>query len=127
MPPIRVLVVDDVPEVRAFYQRVFVRGGMDVHTAENGLRALDVIRRERPAVVVTDLDMPEMDGLELCRTIRADPGLSAIPIVVVSGGSHSSAVEASCHAVLRKPCAPDLLLETVLRAVGAVRPGRSDH
>ena len=100
---------------------------MDVHTAENGLRALDVIRRERPAVVVTDIDMPEMDGLELCRTIRADPGLSAIPIVVVSGGGHGPVVEASCHAVLQKPCAPDVLLETVLRAVGTVRPGRSDN
>lgn len=121
MPPIRVLVVDDVPEVRSLYQRLFVRVGMDVHTAENGLRALDVIRRERPAVVVTDIDMPVMDGAELCRVIRADPVLSAIPVVVVSGGGHGTALEASCHAVLTKPCSPEVLLDTVLRAVAAAR------
>lgn len=121
MPPIRVLVVDDVPEVRDFYQRLFARRGMDVRTAENGRRALDAIRRERPAVIVTDIDMPVMDGVELCQKIQADPVLSAIPIVVVSGGGHAPAVEALCHAVLEKPCSPDVLLNTVLRAVAAAR------
>ena len=80
-----------MPEVLTVYRRLFVRAGLDVHTAENGLRALDVIRRGRPAVVVT-------------------------------GGVHDPAVKDICHAVLEKPCAPDVLLETVLRAIGTARP-----
>lgn len=125
MKPTRVLVVDDVPEVRAVYQRLFLRVGMEVFTAENGVRALDVIRREAPAVVVTDIDMPEMNGLELCREIRGDAALSAIAVVVLTGGGEQHrAVEAGCHAVLEKPCPRDLLIETVQRVLK--RPTASD-
>ena len=125
MKPTRVLVVDDVPEVRAVYQRLFLRVGMEVFTAENGVRALDVIRREAPAVVVTDIDMPEMNGLELCREIRGDAALSAIAVVVLTGGGEQHrAVEAGCHAVLEKPWPRDLLIETVQRVLK--RPTASD-
>lgn len=118
MPPARVLVVDDVREVREVYERALMRRGMVVVTAENGRRALDLIRREPPSVIVTDVDMPEMDGLELCREIRRDAALRAIPIVVVTGGGeHDSAVEAGCHAVLEKPCSWELLLDTIQRVL----------
>lgn len=122
MRPIRVLVVDDVPEVLTVYRRLFARAGMDVHTAENGLRALEAIRHEPPAVVVTDIDMPLMNGHELCRALRADPVLSAIPIVVLSGGGHDPSLSASCHAVLEKPCSADVLVAAVLGAVGTTWP-----
>lgn len=97
---------------------------MLVVTAENGLRALDLIRRAPPSVIVTDVDMPGMNGLELCREIRADAALRAIPIVVVTGGGEQDrAVEAGCHAVLEKPCSWERLLETIQRVLAMAPDG----
>jgi two-component system, sensor histidine kinase ChiS len=89
---------------------------MEVLTAENGTQALDAARRAIPDVVVTDVDMPVMDGLDLCRQLRADAATREVAVVVVTGDATDraqAALDAGCDAVLGKPCSRDLLLTTI--------------
>jgi CheY-like chemotaxis protein len=114
----RVLVVDDVREVRQLLADFLSRSGMQVIQADGGRAALTAARGAPPDLVVTDLAMPEMDGLELCRRIRAEPTTSDVPIVVVSGDAvtdGAAAWEAGCNAVLAKPCSRARLVATVER------------
>ena len=95
----------------------FLHGsGMEVLTAENGTMALDAARRAVPDVIVTDVDMPIMDGLDLCRQLRADAATRDVVVVVVTGDATDqaqAALDAGCDAVLGKPCSRTLLLATI--------------
>ena len=122
----RVLVVDDVPDVRDLHSG-FLRGcGLDVSTAENGILALDEARRAVPHVVVTDIEMPEMNGLDLCRRLRAEVATCDIGVVVVTGDAsdwiQAAALDAGCDVVLAKPCSRTLLLATIRRLLERQRP-----
>ena len=114
--PHRILVVDDVPDVRQVHSTFLYGSGMEVSTAENGIIALDAARHALPDVVVTDLEMPVMDGLDLCRHLRADAATRDVVVVVVTGGAPDqaqAALDAGCDAVLGKPCSQTLLLATI--------------
>ena len=111
-----VLVVDDVYEVRRAHTRFFHGSEMEVFSAENGAQALDAVRRVMPDVVVTDVDMPVMDGLDLCRQLRSDAATRAVVIVMVTGDASEqaqAAKDAGCDAILPKPCSRTLLLATI--------------
>jgi chemosensory pili system protein ChpA (sensor histidine kinase/response regulator) len=98
--------------------------GMRVTEARTGQSALEEIRQqrpERPDVVVTDIAMPEMDGLELSRRLRSDAAMHDVPIIAVSGQVTDKAHQAGADVVLEKPCEPDRLLhviEDVLKSRG---------
>jgi len=77
----RVLVVDDEPQITRVLRTVLSSQGYQVRTASEGEAALASVAEFRPELVITDLYMPHMDGIELCRRIRA---LSAVPIIVLS-------------------------------------------
>jgi two-component system chemotaxis response regulator CheY len=73
--PRRILIVDDDSETRRLYRFLFVGGGFSVEEAEDGLTALRKLAEQHIPLVVTDMNMPQMDGLELIRAIRSDyPG-----------------------------------------------------
>ena len=115
-PPLRVLVVEDVPELRQVFTRFLDGSGMEVFAAENGAVALVAARNAVPDVVVSDVGMPVMDGLELCRQLRADPVTQKVIVVIVSGDVSAearAAIDAGCDAVLGKPCSQELLLATI--------------
>ena len=115
-PAPRILVVDDAPDVRRLHTRYLHGSGMEVFTAENGTAALDAARRAVPDVIVTDVDMPVMGGLDLCRQLRADAATRGVVVVVVTGDAtvqSKAALEAGCDAVLGKPCSRTLLLATI--------------
>jgi two-component system sensor histidine kinase and response regulator WspE len=80
----RVLVVDDSLTVRELERKLLVNQGYDVTIAVDGMDGWNVIRTERFDLVVTDIDMPRMDGIELLRFIRKDPNLASIPVIIVS-------------------------------------------
>lgn len=112
----RVLIVDDVPDVRQLHTRYLYGTGMEVCTAENGILALDAARRAVPDVIVTDVNMPVMNGLDLCRRLRADAATRDVVIVVLTGEAPDegpAALDAGCDAVLDKPCSRTLLLATI--------------
>jgi chemosensory pili system protein ChpA (sensor histidine kinase/response regulator) len=79
-----VLVVDDSITVRRVTQRLLKREGYRVALASDGRHALEVLQEERPTLVVSDIEMPRMDGFELARYIRADPKLHDLPIVMIT-------------------------------------------
>ena len=79
-----ILVVDDSITVRRVTQRLLQREGYRVAMAADGLQALERLQEERPAVVLSDIEMPRMDGFDLARNIRADARLSDLPIVMIT-------------------------------------------
>jgi chemosensory pili system protein ChpA (sensor histidine kinase/response regulator) len=79
-----VLVVDDSITVRRVTQRLLAREGYRVALAADGRQALELLQQERPAVVLSDIEMPVMDGFELVRKIRADEHLRNIPIIMIT-------------------------------------------
>ena len=118
------IIVDDEAEVRALFAEVCRRAGMRVLQAETGHVALALAKAQAPDFIVTDINMPECDGLELCRRLRGDPDLHHVRIVVVSGVAAvegEAALAAGCDAVIEKPCPPKLLVETIWQVL-SLRP-----
>jgi len=117
----RILLVDDEPALRELLRATFEGADVSVDEAATGLEAEARIRRRRPDVVVLDLRMPEMDGAELCRRLKADPRTSDIPIVLLTGAEGEEAREAQragAAALVRKPFSPLDLLAVVERVSG---------
>ncbi|ADV01345.1 response regulator [Alicycliphilus denitrificans] len=79
-----VLVVDDSITVRRVTQRLLQREGYRVALAADGLQALERLQQERPAVVLSDIEMPRMDGFDLARNIRGDAALRDLPIIMIT-------------------------------------------
>jgi len=96
----RILVVDDEPDQRFLLRRVFEKAGHVVVDAGDGAAALTAVAESPPDLVVTDIMMPVMDGVELIRRLRSDPVTAGIPILSVSGDSH---LAGGADAVLPKP------------------------
>ena len=79
-----VLIVNDDPDQLTLMGSLLRKAGYSVLTAEDGLEGLTLVRRERPDLVISDVSMPRMDGLEFCREIRADSELKTVPILLIS-------------------------------------------
>ena len=112
------LVVDDDAQLRLLFAQVLRLGGLRVLEAGSGREALRLVRPFAPDFVVTDIEMPDVDGLELCRQLRQLPATSKVPIVVVTGSAvtqEDEATAAGCDVVLAKPCSGALLLATIQR------------
>ena len=80
----RILVVDDSASIRLAIEDGLNRAGFQVTTAENGAAALGEMEAARPDLILSDIDMPEMNGLTFCKAVKSDPRFSSIPFVVMS-------------------------------------------
>ena len=102
-----ILVVDDNSELRAYISSVLQRQGYQVRTAHNGAMALEMIATEQPHLILTDLMMPGMSGLELLQEIRQDNRLSSTPVILltakVDDETRIEGVEQGADAYLGKP------------------------
>ena len=119
-PPATILVVDDVAEIRGYLQNFLTRAGYDVTVAADGVEALQRIRRAPVDVVLMDLVMPEMEGLETIQNISTKwPEIKIIAISGAFGGQFlQTALLMGAHATLAKPIGPDDLLEALRRVLG---------
>jgi chemosensory pili system protein ChpA (sensor histidine kinase/response regulator) len=112
-----VLVVDDSITVRRVTQRLLQREGYRVALAADGLQALERLQQERPAVVLSDIEMPRMDGFDLARNIRADRSLAGLPIIMITSRiaekHHDHARTLGVNHYLGKPYSEDELLRLV--------------
>ena len=118
-PGPRVLLVDDDADTLALYSLALTASGMTVDLATTGEAALAAARSSPPAVIVTDLTLPDVDGIELCPPLQAAAGPSLKGLIILSGSSdtdqHERARQAGATAVLTKPCLPEDL-ERFIRA-----------
>jgi CheY-like chemotaxis protein len=96
----RILVVDDEPDQRFLLRRIFERAGHEVSDAGNGAAALRAVRESAWDLVVTDVMMPVMGGVELIRRLRDDPATAHIPILAATGEAH---LAGAADAVVPKP------------------------
>ena len=114
-----VLVVDDSITVRRVTQRLLQREGFRVALANDGLQALERLKEERPAVVLSDIEMPRMDGFDLARAIRADAAWADLPIIMISSRiaekHREHAASLGVQHYLGKPYAEEELLRAVRR------------
>jgi|KBSSwiStaDraftv2_1062776.scaffolds.fasta_scaffold582717_2 two-component system cell cycle response regulator DivK len=103
----RVLLVED-NEVNSYLIRfVLERAGYAVQVATNGLEGIEAARLERPDLILMDIGMPVMDGYEATERLKADPGLSGVPVVALSAHAmeheKERAYQAGCVAHIEKP------------------------
>ncbi len=91
--------------------------GYELLEAENGAEALTTVARQRPDLILMDIQLPVMDGYEATRRLKADPATNSIPIIVVTSyalsGDETKAREAGCDAYVTKPYSPRQLLGKV--------------
>jgi len=111
-----ILLVDDSGLFRNVAAEVLKRTGCEALSAEGGTEALDVVRREKPAMLVVRAAMKGMTGMDLCRVLKADPAFSRMPIVVVAPPAHRDAsAHAGADAVLPEPLEPEALFGAIRR------------
>lgn len=112
-----VLVVDDSLTVRRVTQRLLLREGYRVTLAKDGLEGLECLADELPSVVLTDIEMPRMDGFDLVRNMRVDPRLAGLPVIMITSRiaqkHRDYASELGVNHYLGKPFAEDELLALV--------------
>ena len=112
-----ILVVDDSITVRRVTQRLLQREGYRVSMAADGLQALERLQEERPTVVLSDIEMPRMDGFDLARNIRADQRLKDLPIIMITSRiaekHREHAMELGVNHYLGKPYSDEELLGLV--------------
>lgn len=125
MPPGTVLVVEDHPDNRLICTALLEHSGYTVLQAENGEVGVRMARTHQPEVILMDLAMPVMDGLEAARTLKDDPSTVGIPIVAVT--AYDAPVREGLFVdVLRKPIGADRLLGAVVTALTALAPGSEE-
>lgn len=120
-----VLIVDDSPAMRSFVRRVLDLSGFDVTRylqAGNGQEALDLLKEEWVDVVLTDINMPVMDGEQFVRLLEEDDSLRSIPVLVVSTDRTEARAQEmlnlGARGYVRKPFQPETLREEVEKILG---------
>src|SRR5215210_9367916 len=123
----RILIVDDEPQITRVLRRSLTTHGYDVRVASDGLAALQTFGDWPPDLVVTDLSMPNTDGLELCRNLRA---ISQLPIIVLSVRGEEStkvqALDAGADDYVTKPFGMNELLARIRAALRRAKPDKAE-
>jgi two-component system cell cycle response regulator DivK len=118
----KALVVEDNENNRYLLTLLLQHAGLVVVTAENGGSALEIARKERPDVILLDIQMPEMDGYTVAAHLKRDAGLAGIPIIGVSSfampGDREKALQMGFAGYIEKPVDPDRFAETVVNTLG---------
>jgi CheY-like chemotaxis protein len=130
-PDVKILCVDDDPLILQLNGDILRFHGYTVLTALDGPTALESAAREQPALILLDIMMPEMDGFEVCRRLKGNPALKAIPVIVLTAMTdpklNIQAFDAGAELALRKPAEPAVVLRTIeaALALAAAKVGES--
>lgn len=127
--PREILIVDDCPDLLQILRHMLSAAGYGVVPACGGEDALRKLRRRRVDLILTDLAMPRVSGLDLIQQVKRDPDLSDIPIIAVTAYSWDTlghaAADLGCSGFVSKPVDRHLLLDTVAKQLAQV--GRVGH
>ena len=122
-----ILLVDDYEDALDIYREYLVYRGYRVIVARNGREAIDMAERHRPDLILLDLRMPGLSGLEVIKVLRRDRGMQQCPIVALTAhaldAERVEALRAGFDEVIAKPCLPDELAEAVGRILGSKAAG----
>jgi len=123
-PPL-ILVIDDEHDFRAICAHVLARGGYDTATAEDGQKGLAAFSERKPDLVVLDGNLPDLDGIEVCRRLRKLPGGEKVPVLMCTVRSAVVSIQDGLDAgvtdYVLKPFEMDDLLERVADALEKAR------
>ena len=113
----RILVVEDQEDNRQILRDLLGNAGYELVEAENGEEAIAAVARQRPDLILMDIQLPVMDGYEATRRIRANLDLKSVPIIAVTSyaltGDENKALAAGCDGYVSKPYSPRDLLAKV--------------
>src|SRR4051812_7424967 len=121
-----ILIVDDHAINRRFLLTLLGYGGHRLLEAAEGATALNMVRAERPDLVISDILMPNMDGYELVTHMRANPSMAKIPVIFYTASYRAREARSMAQAcgvqwVLAKPAEPEVILRTVQEALGTIQ------
>jgi DNA-binding response OmpR family regulator len=123
MPDSTVLVVDDDPVILKLLEVNFEMEGFNVLLAQDGTDGIEVARRDRPDIIVSDIMMPRQSGLELVAELKGDPSTSDIPIILLSAKAQNadvrSGMDAGADDYITKPFEPLDLVDRVNRLLSS--------
>ena len=115
--PKKILVVDDNLDTVQILTAVLLRGGYVVIAARDGVEAVQKVQQEKPAMVLSDLMMPKLDGFGVMEAMRADPGMNQIPVLIISAKvdptSKARGIELGAKDYIVKPINPGEVLKKV--------------
>jgi CheY-like chemotaxis protein len=118
-----VLLADDDPELIALVDATLRNDGISCRTADNGLTALRIAREIMPDLILLDVRMPGMNGFEVLETIRRDPGLQSVPVILLTGCDDPADImrgsELRADQYIAKPVSPNILLNRVKRLLSS--------
>ena len=117
----KILVVDDSVDTREMMAKLLELESFSVVTAEDGRVAINVAEKENPDLIITDINMPNMDGIQMITILRKHESLSQVPILAITAyGSSiaSDAVKAGADRAMTKPVEFDSLIEGIRRLIG---------
>lgn len=113
----RILVIEDQEDNRQIVRDLMTASGYELIEATTGEEGLEAAARERPDLILMDIQLPGIDGYEVTRRVKADPQLRQIPIIAVTSyalsGDDKKAFAAGCDAYVTKPYSPRLLLAKI--------------
>ena len=117
-----VLIVEDNELNMKLFHDLLDAHGYNILQTKDGMEALDIAREHHPDLILMDIQLPEVSGLEVTRWIKDDPELRAIPVVAVTAfamkGDEERIREGGCEAYLSKPISVGKFIETVRRFIG---------
>jgi CheY-like chemotaxis protein len=118
-----VLIVDDNIDAREMYAVYLEHAGFRALEAADGETAIDMARRDRPAIILMDATMPKLDGWEAARRLKADVGTRSIPLIMLTAHAfvehRERAAEVGADAFLAKPVLPDVLALEIRKVLAA--------
>ena len=119
-----ILIVDDEPMTRNLLRLMLERVGFDILEAEDGLKALEAVEQDRPDLLILDVMMPNMDGITVCETLRAQAETAVLPIILLSARTSPEAVrtglEAGANKYMAKPVSREALIHTIKEMLATV-------
>src|SRR3989339_1681861 len=114
---LKILLADDDPAMLSLISSLLSEAGYNVITAENGIEALEKAKTEFPSLILLDIHMPKMDGLETCRQLKEYETTKMIPVIMLTVAGQMSEIEKAmmygARTYITKPCTKEQILTTV--------------